>query len=338
MVRESAGHRLAGEFTGSRAQTPKSVVLEAVEKVRAADVDGLISFGGSSVIDVTKGLALILAEGENLDPFLASAAGPAGSAEPRPPRLPHIALPTTLSGAEYSPYVGITDETKREKHVYFDKGIAPRWVLLDPELALHTPPALWAGTGMKLLADCIEEICSPHGNPYTDALAFAALEMVFEGLGPSLSFPLKSEPRSRLLFASFMSAMNFSTTRLGLVAALRHPLGARGVAHGVASTIVLPHVLNWNLAWIAEKLARAHARLTRDEASRAPDQDARKFIHAIENLIRSLELPTRLRDVNISEDDLPAIAEHAAHSFAIATNPRPVKNGSELVELLERAW
>jgi maleylacetate reductase len=93
------------------------------------------------VVDVTKGAALMLAEGENLDRFLASAAAPAVFAHPSP-RLPHIALPTTLSGAEYSPYAGITDEAAREKHVYFDKGLAPRWVVATNPRPVENPTAL----------------------------------------------------------------------------------------------------------------------------------------------------------------------------------------------------
>lgn len=330
-AREAIGLRLAGEFSGSKAQSPKSVIVKAVQQVKEAKVDGLISLGGSSVVDVTKGVALVLAEGEHLDPFLANVPPPVVSGAPRAPRLPHIALPTTLSGAEYSPYLGITDDTKHEKHIYLDKGVAPRFVLLDAELTLYTPSALWAATGMKLLADCLEETCSPRSNPYTDALSLTALKMVFQGLRPSLDLPLDCELRGRILFASFMSAMNFSTTSLGLVAALRHPLGGRGVAHGVASTIVLPHVLNWNMASAADKLAHVSAEL-------GLGSDPERLVEATENLTRSLALPNRLRDVGINRADLPGIAEHAAHSFSIATNPRPVKDPSELVAVLENAW
>lgn len=124
----------------------------------------------------------------------------------------------------------------------------------------------------------------------------------------------------------------------GLVAALRHPLGARGVPHGVASTIVLPHVLRWNLEWIEEKLARAEARLAPDTAREGSAQAARRFIRTVEDLVRSLQLPSRLRDVNVGRDDLMAIAQHAAHSFAVATNARPVEDPTQLADILERAW
>lgn len=330
-ARASIGQRLVGAFAGSKAQTPKTIVLQVAEQVREAKADGLISLGGSSVVDVTKGAALVLAAGENLDPFLASTTPPADSSAAQAPRLPHIALPTTLSGAEYSPYVGITDEAKHEKNIYLDKAVAPRWVLLDAELSLHTPTPLWAATGMKLLADCIEEICSPRGNPYTEALSLSALNMVFHGLLPSLASPLDCEVRGRILFASFMSAMNFSTTSLGLVAALRHPLGARGVAHGVASTIVLPHVLNWNLTSIEDKLVHVNTELG---LVGGPE----RLVEAVQNLTRELQLPTQLRDVGIARNDFAAIAEHASHSFSVATNPRPVKDPSELIEVLDNAW
>ena len=72
-----------------------------------------------------------------------------------------VALPTTLSGAEFSPYAGITDETKREKNVYLDRGVTPSWVFLDAELTSHTPSPLWAGTGMKLLGALSRPVPEP---------------------------------------------------------------------------------------------------------------------------------------------------------------------------------
>ena len=340
-VREVLGARCVGEFTESRAHTPRTTVLDAARQARTANADGLISFGGSSVIDLTKGVALVLAEGEDFDRLQAHFTPETGLQVPDlpAPKLPHIAIPTTLSGGEFTGGIGISDLERGEKDIYIDLKTTPRWVFLDSSLSIATPSDLWAGTGMKIFADGIEMICSPRATPYTDALAYQSLDLLYQNLPAGVATADDVTARGNCLFAAFMILPNLLNVGLGMVAGLRHQIGAgHGVPHGVASTIVLPHVMRWNLSAATQSLSATAVRLGFVQHGTAPEAAAERIIQAVEELISTLNLPSRLRDVEVPQDAFAGIAGHVIHDFVVATNPRRIEKSEDVMEVLRAAW
>ena len=153
-VTEALGNRYAGTYGESEAHTPRHTVLEAAGTARDADADALVSLGGSSVVDMAKGVALVLAEGDDLDQLQLGSGRRLVE-----PALPHVAIPTTLSAAEFTAAAGITNTETGVKELFAAATLAPRVVILDPTMTAATPDRLWRGTGMKLVADCIEGCC-----------------------------------------------------------------------------------------------------------------------------------------------------------------------------------
>ncbi|MEA3216565.1 MAG: hypothetical protein QOJ19_2721 [Acidimicrobiia bacterium] len=324
---------VVGTFDGSREHTPAPVVLKGAEAAGAAQADCLVSLGGSSVVDLTKGIAMVLAEGDNLGQLRMRHEPGGGTHRPRleGSKLPHIAVPTTLSGAEFTGAAGITDPEIGEKQLYSDPKLTPRWVVFDPELARHTPASLWAGTGMKLLADCLEVTCSRRGTPLTEACALGALRLLVDHLPPATADPDDLDARSYCQFAVTMALPQLAAVGVGLVAAFRHQLGgALGVPHGVASTIMLPHVLRWNLPVADEPLGRAATALGLDGPAALVDR--------LEALTDQLGLPRRLRDVDVAEKDLAMVATHALHDPSSTSNIRRPESVDQLEGLLAAAW
>jgi maleylacetate reductase len=326
-VVSALGVDVAGVFDGSREHTPAPVVLAAAAAARQAGADGFVSVGGSSVVDLTKGVALVVAEGdERIGPRPAGGRPPAAE-RPRP----HIAVPTTLSGAEFTAAAGITDVTTGRKRAYMDPALAPRWVLLDPKLTRATPATLWAATGMKALADTVEVLCSRRATPLSDAVAVSSLAMLDADLPRSTAHPDDLAARGRCQVAVAMTLLQLVGVGVGMVAALRHQLGgALGVPHGEASTIVLPHVVRWNADAAPGPLGRAATALGR------PDTAA--VVERIEQLVAQLDLPRRLRDVGVERESFQAVADLVLADGALATNPRPVTGPDDVITVLEAAY
>jgi alcohol dehydrogenase class IV len=323
------GATCVGTFAASREHTPAPVVIEAAHAAGVADADGVVSLGGSSVVDLTKGVALLLGEGGPLTDHRVR------PGSPRPvlaaPKVPHVAVPTTLSGAEFTAVAGITDPAVGEKQMYLDPQLLPRWVVFDSTLARTCPARLWAGTGMKVVADTIEVLCARRANPQTDALALGALQLLAANLGPATADPDDEAARGRCQFAVAMVFPQLAAVGVGLVAALRHQLGGGlGVPHGEASTIVLPHVMRYNLPVAAEQYARAA------DALGLPSPDA--LIDRIEALTAELGLPQRLRDTGVSRDDLGgAVVEHVLNDGGSRGNIAAV-DADGVRRLLDAAW
>ena len=131
VIREGLGSQCAAVFDGVSPHSPTDIIEVAANAARKVNADILISIGGGSAIDTAKGIAALLAEGGPL-PRLAVSFTPPDKKQVPPlsaPKLPHIAVPTTLSGGEYSYSVGITEGGK--KYILADPKLAPRTVLLD---------------------------------------------------------------------------------------------------------------------------------------------------------------------------------------------------------------
>jgi alcohol dehydrogenase class IV len=304
-------------------------VIEAARAAGEAGADCVVSLGGSSVVDLTKGVALLLGEGG----VLADHRVRPGS--PRPVlsavKVPHIAVPTTLSGAEFTAVAGITDPVVGEKQMYMDSQLIPRWVVFDSVLAATCPARLWAGTGMKVVADTIEVLCARRANPQTDALALGALQLLVDNLGPATAAPDDHVSRGRCQFAVAMVFPQLAAVGVGLVAALRHQLGGGlGVPHGEASTIVLPHVMRYNLSTAASQYGRAAAALGLSSP--------KALIDRIEALTAELGLPGRLSAVGVTEADLDgALVEHVLTDGGSRGNIAPV-DAAAVRQVLDAAW
>jgi alcohol dehydrogenase class IV len=323
------GTRCVGLFAGSREHTPAPVVVAAAQAAGAAGADGFVSLGGSSVVDLTKGVALLVAEGGELADLRIRAGTPRPAR--RAAKAPHIAVPTTLSGAEFTAVAGITDPVEGEKQMYADSQLLPRWVVFDSVLAASCPSRLWAGTGTKVVADTIEVLCARRANPLSDALALGALRLLADSLPPATADPDDHGARGRCQFAVAMVFPQLAAVGVGLVAALRHQLGGGlGVPHGEASTIVLPHVMRYNLPAAADQYQRAA------EALSLPTPDA--LISRIEALTAELGLPGRLRDVGVRRADLDAaLVEHVLADGGARRNI-VVPDADDVQGILDEAW
>jgi alcohol dehydrogenase len=116
---------------------------------------------------------------------------------------------------------------------------------------------------------------------------------------------------------------------VGLVHAIGHACGGVSkVAHGDAMTILLPHVMAYNLDMLAAQYGRLLLALAGPDmyaATPAAERGARA-IAVVRELIRELNhacgLPMRLRDVGVTEADLPAIARTAINDGALIMNPK----------------
>lgn len=241
-----------------------------------------------------------------------------------------IAVPTTLSAAEFTPFAGVTDTARKAKEGYAHPALAPRAVVLDPQMTLETPARLWASTGIKAVDHAVEQLCAPVRSPFADALAEAGLARLAAGLPASHARPDDLEARLECQLGMWLAMAGASAGRgLGVSHAIGHTLGGTyGVPHGITSCVILPAVLRWNLPVSGERQALVAERLGAPQSAAAD---------ALDGLVRSLELPARLREVGVSRDDFPAIAEHTLHDRGVRSNPRPVTGASDLIEILDLA-
>lgn len=330
------GDRLAGRFDGVRAHAPRDCIVEGAAAIRAAGADLLLAVGGGSVIDAAKVMSLCVRHGheriEQLDPHANRRTPDTGRA---PADAEHwlrvLAVPTTLSGAEFASSGGATDPRSRMKEAFVEPMLMPVSVILDPAMTFATPLPLMLATGIKAIDHAIERVTSVTANPYSDAVSLLALRLLAQSLPAIRRRPDDPIPRNDAQYGMFMSlAGSASGVAVNVSHAIGHVLGAHAaVPHGETSCVLCPAVLRWH----ADVAADRHRLLC--DALGMPGHDA---AGAVSSLVASLGLPQRLRDVGVQHGQFADIARKTMHEALLRNSRKPVRSEADVLEILEIAW
>ncbi|KAI0318238.1 hypothetical protein OF83DRAFT_1117046 [Amylostereum chailletii] len=268
---------------------------------RDAGADHIVSVGGGSPIDASKAILYMLREE-------AGGMGEFGR---------QIAVPTTLSAAEYTVGAGYTND-QGVKVAVSAQELAPAGVILDAELTLATPEKLWLSTGIRALDHAVENLYRPLVIPPLKAMHYQALRDLFTYLPKSKADPNDVEVRQKLQIASWMSLWPLKLeaySALGLSHALGHKLGAAySIPHGVTSCLTLSPTVRLKAStasqedkeWLADALF-----YLREPSTGSVEGDVRKLADLIDGLVVSLGLKTDLDYYKVPRADVPGIAEKA---------------------------
>lgn len=348
-LREILGSRECGMFTETRPHVPESAVFAATQEVQRTAADALISFGGGTATDTTKDCNLLLASGarawSDLAPLVTSRDRKSSTTafetvRLNGPILPHIAIPTTLSGGEFTFSASMKHEESRSKQLFIYYNLAPRFVILDPEVTLETPKDLWLSSGIKAIDHCVETLYSTDRQPVTEAMAEAGLVDLIEYLPRSIEDPADLASRGRCQIGAWLAIFGIMNVRLGLSHAIGHQVGARwGVPHGITSCLTMPAAIAFNAEAAGVRMHRiARAMGLRASQREDPRAVGSRVSRRLRALIRGLGLPTRLRDVGADRREFPEIAKHVLGDPLMASNPRRVERPEELLPLLDAMW
>jgi len=335
-VRAALGERCAGTYDKVPPFNPRSAVFEAAAQARAADADLVVTFGGGSVTEAGKVVRICLQHGitghDGLDRLkvVVNADGTRIAPEYEGPRIPQIAIPTTLSAGEFMANGGATDERVQRKFSFANPLMIPRVVIFDPAVTVHTPLWVWLSTGIRAVDHATEGLCSPMSNPISDGIYQQALRL----LGPSLTKtkrdPADLDARLDSMLGIWLAmAGRHGGAEMGASHAIGHVLGGScGVPHGYTSCVMLPNVLRYNRSANAER-----QRLVA-EALGYPGKDAADVVG---DLISELGLPRRLADVGIAPDKFALIATTVMHDRWLHTNPVKITSPEQVLKILEAA-
>lgn len=323
-------------WDGVRPHAPVEAALAGAKAARAHGADGIVSFGGGSASDLSKGIAFALAEGDDFE--ACALRREPGAPAPRPARaakLPIVALPTTLSGAEVTPGFSLT-RTDAYKLIFRDAALAARLVVLDPQLIEGTPARTLFGSGMNAVAHCCEALYSRARTPVSTLFAIEGLKRLWRGLGHRLD---GTQSTDDLLIGAYFAAAAIVNARTALHHAICHKLAPlAGISHGEANAAMLAHVLAFNLVHCpAEALEMARA-LAVGEDARTQEELAASVVGGLTALVERAGLPTRLRAFSLPRDRLDLLAERVFAEPGLAFNPRRIEHPGEIREVLARAW
>lgn len=261
---------------------PPGPVPEAAAAVRSG-VEGrpLVALGGGRAIDSAKAIA-----------------GADG--------LRAAAIPTTLSGAEMTPFhrmpAGV-DEFKL---------VRPSLVIAEPDLMTSQPMPGLAASAMNALAHAIEALYTPLANPVSDMAALRAARLVGRENGDLALGAVLAGYASGVAGFAVHHAVCQTIVRIA------------GTPHAQTNAVMLPHFVRLMEGRAPDEIDRlAKALGVANAADRIADLTARAGV-------------TRLSDLGVDEPALDDIVAASLQHPAVGNIPDP-PGEAELLEVLKRA-
>ncbi len=327
-------------FTEIPVDSSLRVVNEIAALYRSKGCDALVAVGGGSVIDTAKGVRLVLSQ--EAEDILAI-----GGVENlvRGKYIPFVVVPTTSgTGSECTGVAVIRNDANGVKMEFLSPFVQPDAAVIDPRMTAGLPPKATASTGFDAMVHAIEACTCLQANPMSSAYGTAAIKLICENLEEATRNGSNKQARYAMAVASTMAGIAFSNSMVGAVHAIGHALGGVcHVPHAVAMTILLPHVMRYNLARCQESYAALLPWLVGMDAAMAipADKRAEASIEAVAALGRRLNalcgLPLTLREAGVEKDSFAKVAEFAVNDGALIVNPRAADE-SQVIEILNAAY
>lgn len=311
-------------------------ILKLLKVVKELNPDLIVTIGGGTAMDSVKVMLVMLAQGvtttDQFGDYHIRVDENGNRIVPlvQDPPIRQVIVPTTLSAAEFSCLGGATDTARQVRDIYTGRYIGGQEVILDPAMTVHTPDWLWLSTGIRAVDHAVETICSRRPQPFTDATCLHALEMLTSSLTQTVAEPGDLDARQASQLGAWLSSTGLGRIEWGASHGIGHQLGAvAAVPHGHTSCVMLPSVLRWNQSVNAQqqdKVARAMGRSDGDAAQ------------AVADLVAGVKQPGNLQAVGVKREHFEAIANGAMQNFMVRTNPRPIHDPQQVLEILEMAW
>jgi alcohol dehydrogenase class IV len=345
------GSLYAGAFDAMDKDSTWPAVQRATEAARAAAADLLIAVGGGSVIVGTRVVAILLAE--KGDPYSLMTQYPAGKPAVSPrllaPKPPIINVVTTPTTAMHRAGSGLKNDALDHRMEFYDPKTRPVALFWDAEALLTAPPALVRSTATTAFSGCLHSLGAPVTNPLVDGDRQQAFRLLHRGLPRLLDEPENATLRLDLCAAAFLinraadDGVDRRTERDATASnayALATALHIRyhHVGQGEATSAVMPTVTRHTPPQDTDSTARIATALGVWQDGMSAEAATLATAASLDVFYRAIAMPTRLRELDIPEDDLPLLAHDTLKNFNANPGLRSDTYVDDMLRLLQAAW
>ena len=305
-------------------------VMAGAELYAQEGCTAIVAVGGGSPIDCAKGIGIVASSGRHILEF-------AGVDVVDVAMPPLVCVSTTTTSADISQFAFITSGVDGTKAAIVSKAIVPDVSLLDPVVYSTLSPEMTAACGFDSLGQAIEAYLSNAHSPFTDLLALHGVRSIARSLKAAMTHPTDLDTRATLMQGNLHAGIAFSNASLGLAHATAHAVGsATDAAHGLCVSAMLCPALEFNYDAVPERCAvigdAVGARMTgRDAAA-----DTEALVAALESLRRDVGADASLRELGVSEADVPDLVHATLRDPSLVTNPRSA-GAQDIEAVYERA-
>lgn len=319
-------------WDGITSEPSSDTFLKALEAYRSSKADAVVGIGGGSVLDISK----IVPALNDSDQDIQSAYG-IGNVRHRRTYL--ACLPTTAgTGSEVSPNSIIIDKAEGIKKGIISPYLVPDASYVDPMLTLTVPPNVTASTGMDALTHCIEAYANLFAHPITDMYAIEGIKLISANLKKAFDDGNDINARTNMALGSLYGGLCLGPVNTGAAHALAYPLGSDfRIPHGIANSLMLPYVYEFNLYAMPERYAKIALALGAEPA----DNDiktAERGLEIIKRICQDCQIPLKLSKLGVPFNAIEKMAKSAMTvTRLLKNNPRQLRL-EDAIKIYEKAY
>jgi alcohol dehydrogenase class IV len=299
-------------------EPPISSVHEIVDITKKGKYDLIVGFGGGSAIDVAKVVAALAPNDDKLEDYVGVDMVPKKG-------LPLIAVPTTAgTGSEVTAIAIFANEKLNVKQGAVSPFLIPNIALVDPVLTYSCPPGVTAASGMDALIHNIEAYISVNATMHTDPLAAEGIKLISKSIRTAVFDGDNAWARHNMAMGSLLGGISFGNAGVGAVHAMSYPVGGMfHVPHGIANTLMLPWVMEYNMLACPQFFKEIGELMGENMEGLSDREGCDVTLEALRTLAEDLEVPQYLNEVGIPESAIPDLVKGALTQARLwANNPR----------------
>lgn len=323
-------------FSEFRPEPHLEDVQKITERVRAGKYDLIIGVGGGSAMDVAKVGSIMAINPGDVTRYIG---GTVEDDKVNNQPIPKILVPTTSgTGSEVS--MGAVFSIKHHKVGIRSPKNLPEVAMIDPMMTVSMPPSVTASTGIDALSHAIESTMNIMANVITDALAYQSIKLVADNLLTAFTQRDNTEARYNMSLAATLAGMSQTQHSCAIAHAMANAFSAKmNIPHGISLAVALPYTIEFNLPACTKKLAIIASLMGEKVSGASTREAALRALVSIKRLIEDLELPTKLKDLNIPKSDIPKLVEDTIN-FGGGMLSRNVRKASkdDLTRLFIKMW
>lgn len=304
-VVEKALKESAIEYINYDGVTPNpdsKAVNEAATLARDFGAKAVIGIGGGSPIDAGKSVAILLKYPDKTANDLYEFKFTPTEA------VPIVAINLTHgTGTETNRFAVVTLPEKDYKPAIAYDCIYPTYAIDDPSLMIKLSPKQTRYVSIDAVNHVVEATTSKVASPYAITLAREVITLVAKYLPKAIENSEDLEARYFLAYAAMLGGVCFDNGLLHYTHALEHPLSAvkHELSHGLGLAILLPAVVKNIFETKKETLKYILEPIT---GLINTSEEAESGVY---NWLKSVGVPSKLKDEGFSEADVPKLVELA---------------------------
>ena len=339
------GDAYAGSYEGAKRESPIPLVMAGVEAAKAAQADMIVAVGGGSAVVTARAITILMAENGTPQELCTKYAPGQPPFSPRlmQPKVPNVLVLTTPTNGANRGGAAVLDDKPPYRLELFDPKARPASIILDGEALLTAPLPLFLDTAANTFTAVVGGLQSPNLNPFAYADLRQALELSLDYLPRLVADPDDLKPRIQLGAAAIISnraADAPSAGIRGVATTLDRQIRYRysHVGQGASNAVLLTTAMRRNREVALEGQARLADLMGVRKSGSSDAEAAEEATQAVDSFLRSIGVASRIRDLDVPEADLEAIARDDAAQPSFGEASRRITDVAELTRFLQEAW